>query len=487
VEVTKLSLLLQVLEGETDETLGKQLRLLHDRALPDLDRNIQCGNSLIGPDYFSGRLLPDAEELARVNPFDWKAAFPEAMAAGGFDAIIGNPPYGADLTRLDASFLATFYESSGKTIDSYALFMEQGVRLCRANGATSMIVPTGWYSGAQFGNLRRFIATSLDPLVFVNLPYDVFEAWVDTTIYVALKRPHRTTWPRKDSAVVAMKTFPKRHKILTGEEFVGGVSHVDFASWFESGQDVFLTYADTAAYSLMQRIGQLGAPLGQMCDVQRGVTPFDLTSSKTHTSSRAAFTGTVRRYAIERGPRMYIRFDETLAEPKPERYFLGERILLRELISRQFQLQAVLVKHSFVTNKSMQSILATVQTPSLRYTLGLLNSRLLSWFFLKRSNVGQRDDFPKIVLKESRALPIRPIDFSNSADKDRHDRMVALVERMLELHQRRHSAGSDHERELLQRQIDSTDGEIDVLVYELYGLTEEEIRIVEGTPTLPSP
>jgi len=59
--------------------------------------------------------------------------------------------------------------------------------------------------------------------------------------------------------------------------------------------------------------------------------------------------------------------------------------------------------------------------------------------------------------------------------------MVSLVERMLELHKRRQAAGSDSERELLQRHIDATDREIDALVYELYGLSEEEIRIVEGT------
>jgi len=73
VEVTKLSLLLKVLEGETDETLGQQLALWREPALPDLDNNIKCGNSLIGPDYFQAQLLPDEEEMRRVNPFDWGA------------------------------------------------------------------------------------------------------------------------------------------------------------------------------------------------------------------------------------------------------------------------------------------------------------------------------------------------------------------------------------------------------------------------------
>jgi len=88
VEVTKLSLLLKLLEGETG-----QLSLGFERVLPDLGQNIRCGNSLIDWDYFKGQIFPDEEEILRVNPFDWKRAFPHVFAEGGFDAVIGNPPY----------------------------------------------------------------------------------------------------------------------------------------------------------------------------------------------------------------------------------------------------------------------------------------------------------------------------------------------------------------------------------------------------------
>jgi len=84
VEVTKLSLLLKVLEGESNETIGSQLALFQERVLPDLGRNIKCGNSLIGYDYFEGRMLVEQEERERVNAFDWKAEFPQVFAQGGF-------------------------------------------------------------------------------------------------------------------------------------------------------------------------------------------------------------------------------------------------------------------------------------------------------------------------------------------------------------------------------------------------------------------
>jgi hypothetical protein len=109
----------------------------------------------------------------------------------------------------------------------------------------------------------------------------------------------------------------------------------------------------------------------------------------------------------------------------------------------------------------------------------LINSTLISWYFLHRSNIAQRDDFPKIVLKETRSLPIHPMHISNPADKGRHDQLVDLVQQILDLHKLLKAAKTAHDKTILQRQIDSTDRQIDRLVYELYDLTDEEIKIVE--------
>ena len=78
VEVTKLSLLLKVLEGENNQTLANQLRMFHERALPDLGDNIKCGNSLIGPDFYQQQTMLDDEERYRVNVFDWEKEFPRS-------------------------------------------------------------------------------------------------------------------------------------------------------------------------------------------------------------------------------------------------------------------------------------------------------------------------------------------------------------------------------------------------------------------------
>ena len=156
VEVTKLSLLLKVLEGESEETIGKQLSMFRERALPDLAKNIKCGNSLIGPDFFtsqssSQRSLPgfNQEEQYRINTFDWQREFSDVFtASGGFDVIIGNPPY----IRIQAlkewaphevEFYKQRYNSASKgNYDIYVVFVEKGLKLLNTMGGWVISFPT---------------------------------------------------------------------------------------------------------------------------------------------------------------------------------------------------------------------------------------------------------------------------------------------------------------------------------------------------------
>ncbi len=168
VEVTKLSLLLKVLEGENAETLGKTFKLFHERALPDLGENIKCGNSLVAPDFYEGQQLSllDDEERYRINAFDWNAEFPEVFTpspvgrgqgeGNGFDAVIGNPPwvftregdFAVQMKRyVQDTYLGSLEGSqmgrakqSGK-INLFAIFILQSLRLLRSEGFFGYIVP----------------------------------------------------------------------------------------------------------------------------------------------------------------------------------------------------------------------------------------------------------------------------------------------------------------------------------------------------------
>ncbi len=163
VEVTKLSLLLKVLEGESDQTLRQQA-LFGERALPSLEANIKCGNSLLGPTDLGGDLFPDADELRRINPFDWKREFPDVMKAGGFDAVIGNPPYIRIQTMqewapLEVERYKILYRSAAAgNYDIYVVFVEKGLGLLRPKGRLGFILPHKFFNAKYGEGLRGHLA-----------------------------------------------------------------------------------------------------------------------------------------------------------------------------------------------------------------------------------------------------------------------------------------------------------------------------------------
>jgi hypothetical protein len=172
VEVSKLSLLLKVLEGENSQSLQMGLLTFKDRALPNLAANIKCGNSLVGPDYFTGRLIPDAEDFARVNAFDWQREFPDAMKAGGFDCVIGNPPYiriqrMKETAPLEAEIYKELYKTAREgNYDIYVVFIEKGLNLLNAKGRLGLICPHKFFN-AKYGETVRSIVADGQHLAHV--------------------------------------------------------------------------------------------------------------------------------------------------------------------------------------------------------------------------------------------------------------------------------------------------------------------------------
>lgn len=195
-----------------------------------------------------------------------------------------------------------------------------------------------------------------------------------------------------------------------------------------------------------------------------------------------AFTGVLQRYVLEPGEKAFISYDDEIREQKPWPYFSDERILLRQVLSRRLRIQATYTKDAFLTNQSVQSLLLKPNVEprfSLKFLLAILNSRLLSWFFRNINSVARRDDFPKIIIKQTRELPICGLDIASKAGKSRHAQIESLVDGFLNLSARLPITKTSHERTVIERQIAATDREIDRLVYELYGLTDDEIKIVE--------
>ena len=164
VEVTRFSLSLKALENTRRDELYEEVSLFKQSVLPDLRHNIKSGNSLIGPDYFSGKMILDPDELLRVKPFDWSQKFAGVMGAGGFDAVIGNPPYIRIQTLQETgpeqvAYLKRNYRAaSAGNYDIYVVFVEKGLGLLNPQGRLGFILPHKFFTTKYGEALRGLIA-----------------------------------------------------------------------------------------------------------------------------------------------------------------------------------------------------------------------------------------------------------------------------------------------------------------------------------------
>jgi hypothetical protein len=176
----------------------------------------------------------------------------------------------------------------------------------------------------------------------------------------------------------------------------------------------------------------------------------------------------------------FLRYGPHLAESRSMSLFKGERILVRQIPApAPLCIHAAIACDTYL-NDINSMIIHNQSGHSLKYLLGLINSRLLSFWFITRVGKTGRRLFPQFKVGDLSRFPIRVIDSGEAEDVARHDRMVVLVQRMLVLHKKLAAATIPADKKLYQRQIETTDEQIDALVYELYGLTEEEIAIVDG-------
>lgn len=171
VEVARFSLLLKVIEDENGNTIDNHLRKTGIKVLPDLSGNILCGNSLVGDSYydFNENVIDDVNQLVNINPFNWEDAFPLIMEEGGFDVIIGNPPYirTQNMVKYSPKEIE-FYKSgdceylSSKTsnFDKYALFIERGIKLLKHNGTLGYIIPNKFLTTKNGEKIRFIISTN---------------------------------------------------------------------------------------------------------------------------------------------------------------------------------------------------------------------------------------------------------------------------------------------------------------------------------------
>ena len=496
VEVTKLSLLLKVLEGASHEVIESQLRLFHDRALPDLAANIKCGNSLIGPDFYRGQQasLFDDEERLRINVFDWQAEFPAIMASGGFDAVIGNPPWGADIREAEKPYLRVHYQLNTGKFESYIFFIEKATSLLSSTGLFGFIVPSYWISRSQTEALRAHLCGNLFPHDLIVLPENVFSGVkMDCCIVVV-------SWTKTGRVRVAEVTKRQAAELSTRGDLDGMCRSVDLATWEAQKTLRFNPRITENDARVIQKIEQRSIPLGEIVEVTQGLTlyrrstlserfgakraeeivatrAFHCDHKKDETFKKELWGTDVSRFDVHWNGCSWVSYGPWLAHAVDERFFRGPRLVIQKL--RNPSLPQRLVVGYLDDNETYSAgvLLNAITRPGrqehLHYVMGILNSRCTNWWYRKCV----LDVSIRVV--DLRATPVPALDLGQEGGRRLHDRLVELVERMMSLKAKSHADMTAHERTALQRQIAAMDREIDGLVYELYGLNDAEINIVE--------
>jgi hypothetical protein len=551
VEVTKLSLLLKVLEGENDETLGKQLVLLQERALPNLDRNIKCGNSLIGPDYFSGQLFPGPDELRRVNPFDWAAEFPEAMQAGGFDCVIGNPPHIRIQTLApgEIEYFSKCYETTVGNYDIYCPFLEKAVKLLTPNGYASYILPHRFFKTDYGDGLRTFLSKRKNVIEILDFDgFMVFPGASINTCIIILSAMESESFKFSQARFVRRQIGEMPQVMMRIDDTAQADAPdlvIDILNTTSLGSApwTFILPKEETLWQLLtggkRVLGEISEQIFQGLKTGsdsvfsvRVITPGKKTSTIRCEENGQNYKiesallypqikgGEMKRYHILETDRVVIfpyENGKLLSQSKLQseypfmwQYFKAHQKYLEA--REEGRLRGV-GWYGYTRSQALSSMQQPkIVTPDYyaqasygfdeagkffffgggaggygivlkpgwqpQFVLGLLNSKLPDWY-LRKISVRQYQTAFSYVKKYIEQLPIRPINLSDPTDKARHDKMVTLVEQMLDLHKRKAAATDASGQARLQRLIDSTDKEIDTLVYELYSLTPEEIAVVE--------
>ena len=186
----------------------------------------------------------------------------------------------------------------------------------------------------------------------------------------------------------------------------------------------------------------------------------------------------INKYQIFWNNNYWIKFGDWLAEPRYSASYDKEKIIIRQTGD---SLIATYDKEKYIVRDNLYTI---VNIPdlniSLKYILSIINSKFLNWYYQNIVNNERGEALAQVKRGHLAILPIPAFDLSNKSEKARHDNLVSLVDKILELKQKEAAEQNSKLKTMISQQIDGVDNAIDKAVYELYDLSEDEIKVVEG-------
>jgi len=407
------------------------------------------------------------------NAFEWRFEFPEVLADDGsyigFDTLIGNPPYGVSIKGKERVHLVNRINKV-PDYEIYYWFIERAHQILRSKGNVSYIIPNSILFNvfAQDYRANLFNNWSLNEILDCT-DIDIFdEATVRTIIFQFQKEgAHNRLYYRRTNELESFEQLKNR-----------AVENIDRETALANNQNWSLIFKlDKSILKLNSKIKNTSVSLNSVFpEISQGLIAYDKykgqseeiiknrayhTLKKTkETHKKWLYGGDVKRYSLKWNGKEYIEYDTGIANPRNPKYFIGKRILIREITNPR--IFASLTEEELYNDPSVLIIKDNDDSCNIEILLAILNSKLATFYHFKSSPKATKGAFPKILVYDIKNFPL-PKSIEN-------ERLLSLVNELIEIKTTNPEAD-----------INALDDEIDQMVYKLYGLTAEEIEIVENS------
>ena len=423
------------------------------------------------------------------------------FSENSFDVVIGNPPYGAKTSKDEQAKFRKIYKTALFKMDTYSLFIERAFHYLKENGYFSYIVPYTWMTIGQHFELRKFL---LERNIYeiVDLPTKIFDdADLDTTILFV------QNVNKIEKTINILKLDEEQFKI------VNKISIDDILNNKELIINLTLSNQDN---KILLKIDKSSIKLDSIFEVSQGYIPYSRSHlikeygeeqgnkivderlwhsdyQKTPEFKQEIQGKDINRYEFTESFQ-YIKYGKWLNSPREQKFFTSPRILVMEITRGNFyKIKSTYIEKELYNTPSIINIIHPNNDKNyLKFILSCINSKLYSWYHLKRhSKANAETSIPKILVKDIRNLPIPKID------EESQKPFIKLVDEILEAKQKikdykplldESIKNNNFDREIaLKKELENLENicktnekTIDQMVYKLYDLTPDEIKIVDG-------
>lgn len=423
VEITKLSLWLHTAQK--------------DRKLTTLNNKIKCGNSLI-----------DDPSVAGEKAFKWEEEFPEVFGGNrrgkggenkhGFDVIIGNPPYGAKISKKEIEFYSKKFNYQSYQFDSYLLFMEKVNSLISSNGVVSFITPNTWLSTVYSSSFRKYVFETFAMKELRHFSYFVFrDATVETDIYILKKEQNPLDNRIKISFVENCSNLSVSEKIILQKEFIS-----------KNGKPINI-YEKKEFESIKIKCKKI-KKIGDLFQIVQGTKPFQkgkgnppqteeilksqifIQNYKKDETYLPCLRGSLmNKYTILWDQNYYISYGDWLAEPRYSAKFdVSEKLVIRQTGD---SIIATFDNKQFIARDNLYILRDDSNLYSLKAILAVLNSFFVTWYYQNFLNPEVGKTLAQV--KRTHLLEIPIPDLTDSQFSTINSQLTSLADKMLTLNE----------------------------------------------------